>query len=123
MKVKNVNLKWYAIKYDSNQKKVKNINVLEVIKPEEIRKRIKYKGQNPNEYNYIKNEKQLEKYITRELMYYYWSKAEQEMMITDLFDENLGRAVKVDVFTQLAPNLELITKYIIKQMNIKFKED
>ena len=114
MKVKNVNLEYNVLRYDWNEKKVVNCNVLKRLDLEEIRKRILTKK--------IKNYEELKEYLKREFMYYFWSKAECEVLIGDLsFREETFE--KIDMWRQIEMNLDLIVKYINYEMRIGFKEN
>ena len=116
-KRRNKNLEWYAFEYDWNNKGLIRTNVLGERFVEDILKRIKR--------DKIDTYEKLKEGIKRELMYYYWSKAEHEVMVTDLFPRNYEdfqeQAVKIDVWYQLEPNLDRIVEYVIKNLNIELK--
>lgn len=117
MKIKNVNLEWYAFRYDSNRHALVFTNVLYSME-EEIAKKIR-KGKKDN-WRPVYNYETFKEYIKGELMYHYWSKAEHEVVIYDLFDTNDERGEKHDIWWQLEPNLDRICEYIIREMDIKF---
>ena len=101
---------------------LKNILKSEIMKENKIRKiqqKINKKEEKINEF--IQDRKEG---IKRELMYYYWCKAEHEVMVTDLFPRNYEdfqeQAVKIDIWYQLEPNLDRIVEYVIKNLNIEF---
>ena len=116
MKIKNANLEWYAFRYDWNSHKLVFINVLYGME-EEIAKKIR-KG-NKETYKPVTNYDTFKDYIKCELMYHYWSKAEHETMIGDLFCKE-DELEKHDIWWQLEPNLDRICEYIINTMQIKF---
>lgn len=117
MKRRNKNLEWYAFIYDWNSKSLHNINVLGTSFADNILKRVKH--------NKINNYEELREEIRMELSYYFRSKAECEVLVTDLFPKNyddfVERAVKLDVYHQLEPNLDRIVEYIMKELNIEFE--
>ncbi len=117
MKRKNKNLQWYAFMYDFNSHKLERINVLGERFAEDILKRIKR--------DKINNYNDLKEGIKRELTYYYWSRAEYEVLVTDLFprdyEEFCNTSIKIDIWYQLEPNLDRIVEYVMKELNIEFK--
>ena len=119
MKIKNVNLKYMAFRYDWNSHKLVFTNVLYGME-EEIAKKIR-KGKKDN-YKPVYDYDTFKEYIKGELMYYYWSKAEHETMIGDLFCKE-QELEKHDIWWQLEPNLDVICKYIINEMKIVFEEE
>ena len=118
MRIKNAKLEWYAFRWDSSTNNLKFINVLSGMK-EEIAKKIR-KG-NKDKWKPVYNYETFKDWLKGEFMYYYWSKAEHEVVIYDLFDTNDERGEKHDIWWQLEPNLDRICEYIINEMQIKFK--
>lgn len=116
MKRKNIKLEWYAFEYDWNSKSLIRTNVLGDRFVENIQKKIKR--------DKIDNYESLKEAVRGELIYYYWSKSEHEVMVTDLFPRNyedfLEQAVKIDIWYQLEPNLDRIVEYVIRELDIKF---
>lgn len=120
MKIKNVKLEYYAFRYDWNSHKLVFTNVLP--SAEEIAKKIK-KGRKDN-WKPVYNYETFKEWLKGELMYYYWSKAEHEVIIADLFDnKDEAKWAKHDIWWQLEPNLDVICKYIINEMKIVFEEE
>ena len=119
MKISHVKLEWYAFRYDSNEHKLVFTNVLDGME-EDIAKKVK-KGAKDN-WKPVTGYISFKDYIKSELMYYYWSKSENEVIIADLFDnKDEARWEKHDIWWQLEPNLDRICEYIINEMDIKFK--
>lgn len=125
MKIKNANLEFYAFYMDFNSKKVKRINILQGIEVE-IAKKIK---SSKNSYKHIENRETLKSFLKTEFMHYYWSKCEMEYAIGDLFicegknvtvDDIREKLIKLDVWYQIEPNLDVITDYVINKMEINF---
>lgn len=120
MKIKNVKLEYYAFRYDWNSHKLVFTNVLP--SAEEIAKKIK-KGRK-DDWKPVYNYETFKEWLKGELMYYYWSKAEHEVIIADLFDnKDEAKWAKHDIWWQLEPNLDVICKYIINEMKIVFEEE
>lgn len=127
MKVANKNLEFYCMEIDSNSGEPYATNVLSCIDLKELQKRVNYKGNTPNKYNSIKNYIELREFIKTELMYHYWSKAEHEIIVSPLFSHKEEQEYKIDVWAQVSPNLDVITRYVNYELEIDFpiikKED
>jgi hypothetical protein len=119
MKIKNVNLEWYAFRYDINSQKLIFTNVLACME-EEIAKKVR-KGKKDN-WNPVYNYNTFKEWIKDELMYRYWCKSEHECLIGDYCSEPTKTLEKHDIWWQLEPNLDRICEYIIKEMKIEFKK-
>lgn len=111
MKVKNVNLVYNVLNYSWNEHKVESYNVLTHLNLEKVHKKILKKE--------ISNYTELKEYLKREFMYHFWCKAEYELLVGALLcrEEDLER---IDVYRQIEMNLDLIVKYIIDEMEIKW---
>ena len=107
MKIKSVKLEWYAFRY-SNEKLV-FVNVLNGIE-QEIAKKVKGKS--------ILTKKDLKEWLKRDLMYYFWCKAEHEFVIGDVFTNDMDKLEKHDIWWQLEPNLDRITEYVNSTMEL-----
>lgn len=106
MKVKNVNLEWYVLRWDFNSKKVVNYNILQWRK-EDIANEVRRKG--------IHNKSILREYLKTAFMYDYWSKTECEFYISDLHGDEYE---KIDIWRQIEPNLDLIVEYVNSKMEL-----
>ena len=109
MKIKNVNLEWYVLEWDSNKKKVVSRNILKGLE-ESIAREVRTKS--------IYDKSILKEYLKTEFMYHYWCKCEWEFYISDLFGNNHE---KVDIWRQIEPNLNLIVDYVNDKMKLNFK--
>ena len=49
----------------------------------------------------------------------FWSKREYELSIGDAFDTNLNNYEKIDVYTQILPNFDILIDYILKENNLQ----
>lgn len=110
--MKTTKLEWYVLNHDFNSKKIISYNVLngweDALK--EARKKKKFN-----------NRETLKNYLKREFMYYYWCKAECEISVGGLFVKDIDKDLfKIDIWSQLEPNLDRITDYVISAMNFRF---
>lgn len=106
MKVKNVNLEWYVLRWDFNTKKVVNYNILQWRK-EDIANEVRRKN--------IHNKSILREYLKTVFMYDYWSKTECEFYVSDLHGDDYE---KIDIWRQIEPNLNLIVEYVNSKMDL-----
>ena len=109
MKIKNVNLEWYVLRWDFNAKKVENYNIL-YGEEENIAKEVRAKR--------VYNKSILREYLKSNFMYYYWSKAECEFYISDAYGNEF---VKIDMWRQIEPNLDRIVEYVNNKMKLNFE--
>ena len=109
MKTKNVKLEWYVLKWDFNQKKVVNYNILEWIL-EDLAREVRSKR--------VYNKSILREYLKTQFMYYYWSKTECEFYVSDLHGDDYE---KIDIWRQIEPNLNQIVEYVNTQCDLKFE--
>ena len=109
MKIKNVNLEWYVLRWDFNSKKVVSYNILKH-REEDIAREVRKKS--------IGNKSILKEYLKTVFIYEYWSKTECEFYISDLFGDDYE---KIDIWRQIEPNLDNITEYINQKMKLNFK--
>ena len=122
MKIKNVNLEYWVFYLDINTGKPNRVNILKGL-AEEIAKRIRSKS----DYYHIENRDDLKNFLKVKFMSHYWSKCEMEYAVIDIFDimsNNVTldkvreRAIKLDVWYQIEPNLDIITDYVIDKMKL-----
>ena len=100
-------LEWYVIIYDFNKKELEDFNIFNSTKFSEGIKDILEND------NYTSFEDFCEK-LDKELMYTFWSKAEYEVIISDMFD-TIER--KIDVYRQVKSNIEVLAEYILNNYN------
>mgnify|MGYP006956373925 FL=1 len=98
-------LNWYAFYWDFNSNSLERTDVLHSDLIDKVKKAIK-KGQ---DFNQIKD------LIKCDLMWHYWSKSEWEVLVSDLQSHD-NKVEKIDVYYQLAPNLDRITEYMINNL-------
>lgn len=97
-------LEYYAIYQNFNTQNIERINVLNGLE----------KGIN---FEKIENKAELKKILKITLMSQFWSRAEYEVMIGGLFSKK-DEFEKIDIWYQLEPNLDIITDYVARKMNI-----
>lgn len=105
-----VNLVWNAFRYSMNSHSLEIFNVIRDDLIADIEKAYRKKE--------LKNMHDLEKIVNRWAMYHYWSKAEHEVVIYDLFDTDDKRGEKHDVYWQLNMNMDRLCEYIAREMKL-----
>lgn len=104
-------MEWYVLNHDFNSDKIVSFNIF---------RNVTFKQE---------VDKLLEEFVTFDdfkekldgaLKYSFLSKAEYEIMCSGLFDRN--KAYKIDVYTQVKPNLDTLARYIIETYNKKLLE-
>lgn len=99
-------MKWYVLISDFNKKEIIPYNIFNNGKFVDGIKELLEKG--IGEYSTFVED------LAKLCRYCFWCKAEYEVMIGDLFEEDVNKYKKVDVFTQIEPNIELLADYILK---------
>lgn len=105
-------IKYYAMNYDFNAKKIVKVNVIHEDTLKRLQDMVK-KGK-------IKDRLQFRECLRGEFMYRYWCKREYEISVGDLYEEDLNKYEKIDVYDQLEANMDVIADYIIREMGITF---
>lgn len=123
---------FYAFYKDFNTGAIKPIDVLEYIFDELLTERgaiIKKKFQIYDRNTYkpipITTKEQLAERIRTILMYRFWAKCEWEMVIIDFpYRDTIkdSRPLKVDVYDQLKPNMDLIVDLVWNYVEPKIKK-
>lgn len=102
------NLKWYVLNYNFNEKKVENFNIFRSVRfVESVQDLLD---------NYITFEDFVKK-LENILRYSFWSKREYEIFVSDAFETNINNFEKIDVYSQIKPNIKILAKYIIDNYN------
>ena len=98
------NMEWNVFIYDINHRKIVPYNIFN---------NAKFKEYCIKAYKESKNdEPALKEKIESELKYYYWSRCEWEVLISGFPDND--NAKKVDVYGQVALNIDRFIKYVIE---------
>ena len=105
-------LHWYVLNYDCNKKKVVNQDIFLSDYEQELKKARRNKKF--TDYNSLKE------YLKRDFQYHYWSKAECEIAVGDVYPRSLDELEKIDMYRQIEMNLDRITEYVINQLKFRF---
>ena len=103
-------LEWNVLIYDFNSRKIKFYNIFRNDFILEIRNKSKSKK--------IKTYLELKEYINNWAKYHYWSKIEYEIAVGGLFSEYPDDFEKMDIYRQIAMNLDRITEYVNNKLQI-----
>lgn len=101
-------LHWYVLNENFSTRKIEKYNALAYWDDNIIKARKK-----------MKTKAELKEWLKREFMYRYWSKCECEIFVAGLFTKDPKDFQKIDIWTQLEPNLDIITDYIITTLKFK----
>ena len=107
--MKNDNLHWYVLNYDFNGKKVINFDIFSNWKFIEGVSEIFVQYLETKDYIQFKEK------LRQEIMYHFWSRREYEISVGDAFETNLDKYEKIDIYSQVLPNLDRLAEYIIKE--------
>jgi len=99
---------FYVLNYDFNDKRVVNYNIFNNSRLSE--------GVDHLLEEYITFNDFCEK-LDSLLRYCFWSKREYEISVSDAFEQDLNKYEKIDVYRQVAPNVENIAKIAIDYKN------
>lgn len=123
---------FYAFYKDFNTGAIKSIDVLEYIFSEFltergaiIKKKFQIYDRNTHKPIPITTKEQLAERIRTILMYRFWAKCEWEMVIIDFpYRDTIkdSRPLKVDVYDQLKPNMDLIVDLVWNYVEPKIKK-
>ena len=114
MKVKGVELRWFVLNHDFNTDQVVQYNALNKSIQEEIIKAVKSKMDYYDTSTYDK----FKKVVDRILFSRYRSRCEYEILVRGLHSRD-DNEFKIDIYSQLEPNLDIICSYIIKKLDLK----
>lgn len=105
MKKKFATLEWNALMHSFNGHRFEYVNVLRDDLLDDILKRMKEPC----------TKQDIQDVVQRWAMYHYWSKAECEFIASSLFG---GDEEKIDVYMQLEMNIDRLTEYLIKELEL-----
>lgn len=104
----NEGLKWYVLLHDPNKNDIYSFNIFDNWRfSEDVEEELK---------KYTTFEAFKER-IERLLTYYFWSKAEYEIAVGGLFDKYPDEFEKIDVYNQVVPNIDILSRYIVEDYN------
>lgn len=119
--MKKVKLEWYCLEWDINKNKPVMTNIFYVIDLDDLETKIKYKGK--IQHKSIKNYEELREYLRSKFMYHFWSKCEHEIIVNSWPHNGDATEKKIDIYSQISPNLDSITEYVILKLGLKFERD
>lgn len=101
-------LEWNVIKYDINNKKLVKFNIFNHYGfYEDVKKLLKQ----------YKNKNEFAEELKKDLMYYFWCKAEYEILISGLFSKDPNETEKIDIYDQITLNYDRFVNYILDNKN------
>lgn len=106
-------MEWYVLNYNFNLKKIEPINIFNYGNFLKDIKEI-YK-------EYIERKEDIEFFenkINSQLLYYFWSKREYEISVGDLFEKDLEKYEKIDVYYQVKMNFKVFIEYLLNNISI-----
>lgn len=106
-------MEWYVLNYNFNLKKIEPINIFNYGNFLKDIKEI-YK-------EYIEKKEDIEFFenkINSELLYHFWSKREYEISVGDLFEKDLEKYEKIDVYYQVKMNFKVFIEYLLNNISI-----
>ena len=110
MRVKNKHLEWYALRHDFNTDKIYNYNIFGQEFIDKLYKEYQHKNLNSLE--------DLKEFTKRYLLVHYWSRSEHELAVGGLSTKPEDYT-KIDIYSQVMPNIDRIVSYINKELDIK----
>ena len=99
--------KFNVLYFDFNAKELKPYNIITEDLIEDFKKKTK-------SLTSIEDKKKI---LDDYFLYHYWSKREYELFIGDAFEEDISKYKKVDIYTQIQMNFDVIYNLIIKAIN------
>lgn len=109
-----MNLEWYVYYYNINGSQLKTFNIFN---------HRGFKNAIEEIFKKYYSMEEFKKAVKSELMYYFWSKAEWEIIISDWFDRQVEK--KIDVYDQIMLNWDRFIEWLYHELYYKFnyKED
>ena len=106
-----MNLEWYVLYYNSNTHRIEQFNIFDHASFNKAVKEIFNKSK-------LMDMVEFEDAIDKEAMYYFWSKAEYEILVGDWISKKAEQ--KIDIYGQLDMNWDRFIDYL---WNEYIKED
>lgn len=99
--------------YDFNNQKLVTTNIFSEGSVKEIVEDLQRKlGENSKTFDFD----DLKETILNWAQYHYWCRREYELFIGDAFEEDINKYEKVDIFTQIKMNIDLITRDFLEKV-------
>lgn len=102
-----------AFFYDFNSQKLVTMNIFSESSVKEIIEDLQRKLGKDNRIFYFDDLKEI---ILKWAQYHYWCRREYELFIGDAFEEDIDKYEKVDIFTQVKMNIDLITRDFLEKI-------
>lgn len=112
---------FYVMYKDFNTRKMKSYNVMPSLYGSILTSKNKV-SKKWKEIHGVKTRKDLRNFIDGHFRYYYWAKCEWEFIARDWPTTDEKYDVKVDVYDQLEPNIDLITDLVWEQIKDKLND-
>lgn len=96
--------KFNVLYFDFNAKELKPYNIITEDLIKEFRKKTKS----------LTSTEEKKKVLDDYFLYHYWSKGEYELSIGDAFEEDISKHKKVDIYTQIQMNFDVVYDLVIK---------
>jgi len=93
--------------FDFNAKELKPYNIITKNLLEEFKKKTKS----------LTSTEEKKKVLDEYFLCHYWSKRECELFIGDAFEEDISKYKKVDIYTQIQMNFDVVYNLVIKAIN------
>lgn len=108
-RMKPMNLEWYVYYYDINSGQLKTLNIFN---------HRGFKNAIEEIFKKYYSIEEFKKAVKSELMYYFWSKAEWEIIISDWFGKQVEK--KIDVYDQVMLNWDRFIEWLYHELYYKF---
>ena len=108
--ISKLSLEWNVIRYNMNARKIEPFNIFDHCS---FRKDVETLL---NETNISRED--FEEKLRKEVMYYFWAKAEHEVLIRAWCGGNGDEEVKIDIYEQVMWNWDQFVEYMWKKRNI-----
>ena len=97
-------MEWNVFIYNSNKRKIESFNIFDHRKfNEDVQKSLKK----------FKDKNEFIKILKSDLMYYFWSKYEWEIILAPWCGKNIEEdAIKIDVYEQVMNNWNIFVDYV-----------
>lgn len=106
-------MEWYVLNYNFNLKKIEPINIFNYGNLlEEIKEIYKEYIERKEDIEFFENK------INSQLLYYFWSRREYEISVGDLFEKDLEKYEKIDVYYQVKMNFKAFIEYLLNNISI-----
>lgn len=105
-------IKFNVLIHDSNTDKIKPYNIINQSLIENVKRERRKKN--------IYDMNSLKEYLSRDFHYHYWCKSECEIIMHGLFSKSEEH--KIDIWTQIEMNLDLITRLVCEECKFKFNK-